>query len=109
MCMMFFHTLAFATPVFTREKERLLAAAMLFDEYEEHEKLFLEFVLGEYVDHGIEELNVEKLPNLLQLKYGGMNDAIRTFGTPAKINQIFVGFQRLLYVKSKRLEIIVWI
>ena len=51
----------------------------------------------EYVDHGVEELDVSKLPELLQLKYGDMNEAVRVFGAPAKINQLFVGFQKLLY------------
>ena len=93
--------IAYATPVSTRGERALMAADMLIDEYEEDEKLFLKFVLGEYVDHGVEELDVGKLPDLLQLKYGGMNEALSVFGTPAKINQIFVGFQRLLYAKSQ--------
>ena len=93
--------IAYATPVSTREERALIAADMLIHEYEEDEKLFLKFVLGEYVDHGVEELDVGKLPDLLQLKYGGMNEAVSIFGAPAKINQIFVGFQRLLYAKSQ--------
>ena len=78
-----------------------MAADMLIDEFEEDEKLFLKFVLGEYVDHGVEELDVGKLPELLQLKYGGMNEAVSVFGAPARINEMFVGFQRLLYTKSQ--------
>jgi type I restriction enzyme R subunit len=89
--------IAYATPVSTREERALMAANMLIDEYEEDEKLFLKFVLGEYVDHGVEELDVGKLPELLQLKYGGMNEAVSVFGAPARINQVFVGFQELLY------------
>jgi len=93
--------IAYATPVSTREERALMAADMLIDEYEEDEKLFLKFVLGEYVDHGVEELDVGKLPELLQLKYGGMNEAVSVFGVPARINEMFVGFQRLLYTKSQ--------
>ncbi|MDB0004286.1 DEAD/DEAH box helicase family protein [Candidatus Poseidoniaceae archaeon] len=89
--------IAYATPVSTREERALMAANMLIDEYEEDEKLFLKFVLGEYVDHGVEELDVGKLPELLQLKYGGMNEAVSVFGAPARINEMFVGFQKLLY------------
>jgi type I restriction enzyme R subunit len=89
--------IAYATPVSTREERALMAANMLIDEFEEDEKLFLKFVLGEYVDHGVEELDVSKLPELLQLKYGGMNEAVDIFGGAAKINQMFVGFQKLLY------------
>ena len=89
--------IAYATPVSTREERALMAANQLIDEFEENEKLFLQFVLGEYVDHGVEELDVGKLPDLLQLKYGGMNEAVSAFGSPARINQVFVGFQELLY------------
>ena len=89
--------IAYATPVSTREERALMAANQFIDEFEENEKLFLQFVLGEYVDHGVEELDVGKLPDLLQLKYGGMNEAVSAFGSPARINQVFVGFQELLY------------
>ena len=50
--------------------------------------------------HGVEELYVGKLPELLQLKYGGMSRGC-IFGAPARINEMFVGFQRLLYTKSQ--------
>jgi type I restriction enzyme, R subunit len=93
--------IAYATPVLTREERALMATNMLIDEFEEDEKLFLNFVLGEYVDHGVEELDVGKLPDLLQLKYGGMNEAVNVFGAPARINEMFVGFQWLLYTKSQ--------
>ena len=89
--------IAYATPVSTREERALMAANQFIDEFEENEKLFLQFVLGEYVDHGVEELDVGKLPDLLQLKYGGMNEAVSAFGSPTRINQVFVGFQELLY------------
>ena len=93
--------IAYATPVSTREERALMAADMLIDEFEEDEGLFINFVLGEYVDHGVDELDVSKLPELLKLKYGGMNEAVSIFGAPARINQMFVGFQRLLYAKSQ--------
>ena len=35
---------------------------MLIDEFEQDEKAFIQFVLGQYVDHGVEELDVAKLP-----------------------------------------------
>ena len=92
--------IAYATPVSTREERAAIAAELLINEFEDPEKQFLNFVLGEYVDHGVEELGVEKLPDLLHLKYGGMKEAIGVFGTPKKINQMFVGFQKLLYSNS---------
>jgi len=93
--------IAFATPVITREERAIIATNKLIDEFGQSEKTFLEFVLGHYIDHGVEELDVSKLPNLLQLKYGDMTDAVPVLGAPSRINQMFVGFQRLLYAKSQ--------
>ena len=91
--------IAYATPVSTREERALIAADMLIDEFEEDEKQFINFVLGEYVNHGVGELDLVKLPDLLKLKYGGMNEAVNIFGAPARISQAFIGFQELLYAK----------
>ena len=93
--------IAYATPTITREERALMAANMLIDDFEENEKVFIQFVLGHYVDHGVEELDLEKLPNLLKLKYGDMVDAVPVLGAPSRINQMFIGFQRLLYAKSQ--------
>ncbi len=43
------------------------------------------------------ELDQEKLPPLLNLKYGALADAIADLGDPEKIRQMFVGFQKYLY------------
>ena len=83
--------IAYATPVSTREERALMAADMLIDEYEESEKLFIKFVLGEYVDHGVEELDVGKLPELL-IKYGDMNEAVSVF-TPIKSRRFSLVFK----------------
>ena len=39
----------------------------------------------------------EKLPPLLKLRYGALDDAIRDLGGAEQIRQVFVGFQRYLY------------
>jgi type I restriction enzyme R subunit len=53
--------------------------------------------LGQYVRQGIEELDQEKLPALLQLKYRGVSDAARELGGVKRIREAFVGFQQQLY------------
>jgi len=71
------------------------------DEFGDNEKLFLEFVLGHYVDEGVGELDSTKLPQLLELKYGSPRDAVNVLGDPGKIREMFIGFQRLLYAKGQ--------
>ena len=38
----------------------------------------LEFVLSKYIETGVDELDQEKLPRLLELKYHSVSDAIET-------------------------------
>lgn len=46
---------------------------------------FLEFILSQYVSQGEGELAPEKLPDLLELKYGTTADAMRKLGTVADL------------------------
>lgn len=57
-------------------------------------------MLAHYVDQGVGELNDEKLPDLVELKYGGMRDAQRVLGSMKDIREVFVGFQAGLYTTT---------
>ncbi len=61
---------------------------------------FLDFVLQEYVKEGVDELDQRKLPNLLELKYGNVSDAVTSLGSIPEIKEVFVGFQQYLYTDS---------
>ncbi len=58
---------------------------------------FLDFVLAQYVAQGEDELGMDKLPDLLELKYGSPRDAVRELGSVSEIRKTFRGFQRQLY------------
>jgi type I restriction enzyme R subunit len=58
---------------------------------------FLDFVLSQYVKEGVEELDDEKLPALLTLRYRAVPDAARELGGVARIRDAFIGFQKELY------------
>ena len=58
---------------------------------------FLGFVLDHYVQRGIGELDTDKLPHLIELKYNTVSDAIAELGPVKNIREVFVGFQRHLY------------
>jgi type I restriction enzyme, R subunit len=57
--------------------------------------------LGQYVKQGVGELEQEKLPSLLQLKYHTVDDALVQLGTAAAVRDAFVGFQQYLYSDRK--------
>ncbi len=65
--------------------------------YEPSQRDFLDFVLSQYVDVGESELDTDKLPELLQLKYGTSSDAMKALGSVSDIRATFRGFQRGLY------------
>ena len=48
----------------------------------------------------IETSLAEKLPQLINLKYHAMADAVADLGTPADIRTVFVDFQKQLYSES---------
>jgi type I restriction enzyme R subunit len=65
----------------------------------EQQKQFLDFVLAKYEEKGVEELDEEKLPILLNLKYHAIADAVSTLGDVDAIRSIFFNFQQKLYNK----------
>lgn len=71
--------------------------ANILSRYDAKQQAFLEFVLSQYVAEGEEELGTDKLPDLLDLKYGSPTDAVRELGSVADIRSTFSGFQKGLY------------
>ncbi|MEY3853692.1 MAG: hypothetical protein RI910_2672, partial [Verrucomicrobiota bacterium] len=63
------------------------------------QRSFLEFVLEQYEKVGVEELDQDKLPALLKLRYDdSLEDALSDLGgDPDAISGMFKGFQRHLY------------
>ncbi|WP_417794470.1 EcoAI/FtnUII family type I restriction enzme subunit R [Terasakiella pusilla] len=58
---------------------------------------FLDYVLAQYVRQGVGELEVEKLPKLIEAKYKTLHDGMAELGSVAKVREAFIGFQRHLY------------
>ncbi len=54
-------------------------------------------MLSQYIQEGVFELNQEKLPDLLELKYQGVSEAATELGSVANMRGLFVGFQKYLY------------
>lgn len=92
---------SFATSPITRKERVNEAKQGIFEELDEKQKEFIEFVLDKYVEKGVEELDEEKLPVLLNLKYHAIADAETILGGVEKIRSTFFGFQKNLYQKSK--------
>ncbi len=92
--------IAYTRAPLTREERAVQAKAGLNDSYRNNRQLdFLEFVLGHYVDEGVDELDLDKLTPLLRLRYSAIADAAAELGSVDQIRSLFVGFQKYLYVR----------
>ena len=77
--------------------ERADKAKVYLNNYSSKQQEFLNFVLGQYVKQGVEELDDTKIGDLLTLKYHAIADAKKELGDIATIRNTFIGFQTYLY------------
>lgn len=88
---------SFAIRPITREVRVASSQSAIFALLDNKQKEFLEYVLSKYIESGVEELDQEKLPLLLQNKYQSLGDAIDILGDVPQISSLFVDFQKYLY------------
>jgi type I restriction enzyme R subunit len=89
--------IAFNMPPITRSERVEAHRAQIYSQHDYRQHEFLEFVLDHYVARGVTELDPDKLPQLIELKYHSVGDAIRELGPVGNIRDMFVGFQKELY------------
>ena len=92
--------ISFAVKPITRESRVAEAQSKIFAMLNNRQKEFLEFVLSKYIETGVEELDQEKLPDLLALKYHAISDATEMLGGVENIRTTFVDFQKYLYERK---------
>jgi len=85
------------TETLTREERVTKATPNIFALLNEKQKEFLEFVLSKYIESGVDELDRDKLPILLQNKYQSLEDARLELGEVPAISKLFIEFQKHLY------------
>src|ERR1035437_7531119 len=89
---------AYALPPLTREERATRAKLAMGTRFSTKQRVFLGFVLSQYVKVGVEELDRGKLSPLLKLKYhNAISDAWADLGRPEEVGYIFAGFQKYLY------------
>ena len=93
--------IAYASPPISRQERVLAHKALIFSRYLGKQQEFLEFVLEQYIQEGVGELDRSKLPQLLELKYHAVRDAVEELGKVANISEVFIGFQQYLYSQDR--------
>ncbi len=92
--------IAFALAPVSREERVLSHKNVIFAHFgDAKQREFLDFVLDHYIQQGVGELDQEKLPDLLVLKYDAIADAVAELGPAIDIRALFFGFQKHLYAQ----------
>lgn len=91
---------AFALPAITREERVANHKESILAPYDDQQQAFIDFVLSQYVKEGVQELDQEKLPKLLELKYNAIREATEKLGGVEQISELFIEFQRHLYLDN---------
>jgi type I restriction enzyme, R subunit len=94
--------IAFALPPITRLDRVQERRVTIMSGYDPKLQAFLDFVLTQYVQQGVNELDQEKLGSLLELKFHTIDDATSALGSVGIIRDAFVGFQRHLYERPTK-------
>ncbi|MEA2117647.1 EcoAI/FtnUII family type I restriction enzme subunit R [Halovibrio sp. HP20-50] len=89
--------IAFNHPPVTRTERVDSHRESIFRGYDYQQQEFLRFVLDHYVERGVGELDPDKLPLLIELKYHNIRDAVSELGPVGNIRDVFVDFQKNLY------------
>jgi len=88
---------AYAMTPITREARVKAHREAIERKYDDRLQAFISFVLGQYVQEGVSELDPEKLPALLELKYEDTIIGARELGGVSNVKTAFTDFQQYLY------------
>jgi len=95
--------IAYAAAPMTRKERVDTHRSLIYTACSSKQREFLAFVLDQYISEGVDELDDEKLPDLIELKYHALADAVEELGKVATIRQMFIGFQKQLYQPSNQI------
>ena len=89
--------IVYLRPVKTRSERVVQAKDNILSLLNEEQREFVSYVLRNYQNEGVDELDVSKLSNVLTAKYGSLHAAQRKLGSVEDIQNTFVDFQKHLY------------
>jgi type I restriction enzyme R subunit len=92
--------IAYAKPPVSREARVQTNEANIYNLLNQKQRDFVGYVLRNYVEVGVDELDVSKLSTVLTAKYGSIHAAQQQLGTVQEIQNTFIEFQKHLYEKA---------
>ena len=94
---MMFQNISYNKQPIQRIERAAKAENTINENLNENQKEFIEFVLSKYVEGGFEELDINRLSSLVELKYNSLHDAQNLLGDAELIKKTFIDFQKYLY------------
>jgi type I restriction enzyme R subunit len=92
--------IAYAKPPTTRAARVATSEDNIYNLLNDKQREFVGYVLRNYIDVGVDELDVGKLSTVLTAKYGSIHAAQEELGTVQDIQSTFVDFQKYLYLET---------
>ena len=92
--------IAYAKAPVTRAHRAAGAQSNIHTMLNETQREFVDYVLRNYVQIGIDELDIGKLSTVLSAKYGSTHAAQQELGTLQEIQSTFIDFQKHLYTED---------
>lgn len=89
--------ISYAKDTMTRHERAAIIRDYYFEQLEANQRDFVSFVLDTYENSGENELSMENLRGLVQLKYRTMPDAVAQLGSPEEIVEDYLELQKELY------------
>ena len=91
--------ISYARKPITRSERVLQAQGNLYTFLNERQRDFIAFVLRNYVQDGVDELDIARLSFSLNAKYGSVYEGQKQLGEIDEIRRVFVEFQQHLYIQ----------
>jgi type I restriction enzyme R subunit len=89
--------ISYAKETMTRHERAAIIRGFYLEQLDTEAREFVEFVLDTYEKSGENELSMENLRELVQLKYRTMPDAVKRLGSPEEIVKDYLELQHELY------------
>jgi type I restriction enzyme R subunit len=89
--------ISYARKPVTRAERVSNAQGKIYTFLNERQREFIAFILRNYVQDGVDELDIAKLSSSLTSKYGSVYEGQKELGNVDDIKRVFVEFQQHLY------------
>jgi len=92
--------ISYARKPITRAERVATAQSNIYTFLNEKQRDFISFILRNYVQDGVDELDISKLSATLTSKYGSVYEGQKVLGEVNEIKRVFVDFQQHLYIQK---------